>query len=112
MILGASGSGKSVLLRHLNGLLRPDSGEVFVEGERLNDLDEDQMVPMRKKVAMVFQLGALFDSLTVYGNISYPLREHSAMADEQIDGASRELLAMVEMSGARASCIRRSFRAG
>jgi len=99
VILGASGSGKSVLLRHINALLRPDSGEVFVDGDRLNDLDEDEMVPVRKKVAMVFQLGALFDSLTVYGNVSYSLREHTRMTDEQIHERVAELLALVEMSG-------------
>ena len=99
VILGASGSGKSVLLRHINALLRPDSGEVFVDGDRLNDLDEDQMVAVRKKVAMVFQLGALFDSLTVYGNVGYSLREHTRMTDEQIRERVAELLSLVEMSG-------------
>lgn len=98
VIMGASGSGKSVLLRHINALLRPDSGEVYVDGERLNDLDEDQLVPVRKKVAMVFQLGALFDSLTVHGNVSYSLREHTRMTEEQIDRRVEELLGLVEMS--------------
>src|SRR5437588_3095311 len=66
VILGGSGSGKSVLLRHLNGLIQPDRGEVVIDGIRLNDLAEDDMTDVRKKIAMVFQLGALFDSMTVY----------------------------------------------
>src|SRR5262245_37017843 len=76
VVLGGSGEGKSVLLRHINGLERPDAGEVRVEGKLLNALSEDALFPIRREVAMVFQLGALFDSLTVFGNVSYPVREH------------------------------------
>ncbi|HSR58182.1 MAG TPA: ATP-binding cassette domain-containing protein, partial [Candidatus Binataceae bacterium] len=76
VVLGGSGEGKSVLLRHINGLERPERGEVWVDGKRLNDLSEDDLFPLRREVAMVFQLGALFDSLTVYENVSYPIREH------------------------------------
>ncbi len=97
VVLGGSGSGKSVLLRHLNGLLQPEKGEVVVDGIRLNDLDEDQMTDVRKRVAMVFQLGALFDSMTVYENISYPLSRDPEISEEQKQARVRELLSMVEL---------------
>ena len=88
VVFGGSGEGKSVILRHLNGLIAPDRGEVWIEGRSLSGLDEDQLYDVRRKVAMVFQLGALFDSQTVYGNISYPLREHGALNEPQIARAS------------------------
>jgi ABC-type Fe3+/spermidine/putrescine transport system ATPase subunit len=69
VLLGGSGSGKSVLLKHLNGLLRPDAGSVEVDGMRLETLDEDGLVPVRRRVSMLFQQGALFDSLTVGDNV-------------------------------------------
>jgi phospholipid/cholesterol/gamma-HCH transport system ATP-binding protein len=100
VVLGASGEGKTVLLRHLNGLERPDEGEVIVAGSRLNDLSEDQMAPVRKEVAMVFQGGALFDSLTVDGNVSYPLREHGWNDESAIGRRVAEVLEMVELRGA------------
>ena len=76
VVLGGSGSGKSVLLKHMNGLLRADAGSVEVEGQALEALDESALSPIRRNVAMLFQQGALFDSLTVGENIAYPLREH------------------------------------
>jgi phospholipid/cholesterol/gamma-HCH transport system ATP-binding protein len=88
-----------VILRHLNGLVEPDRGEVWVDGQSLKGLDEDQLFDVRKKVGMVFQLGALFDSQTVYGNISYPLREHSALSERQMGERVAELLAMVDLKG-------------
>jgi phospholipid/cholesterol/gamma-HCH transport system ATP-binding protein len=97
VVLGGSGEGKTVLLRHLNGLERPDAGEVIVDGQRLNHLSEDQLGAVRKKVSMVFQLGALFDSLSVYENISYPLREHTTLDEKALARRVRELLEMVEM---------------
>jgi phospholipid/cholesterol/gamma-HCH transport system ATP-binding protein len=99
VVLGGSGEGKSVILRHLNGLVAPDRGEVWVAGRSLNGLDENQLYDVRRKVAMVFQLGALFDSQTVYGNISYPLREHSELNEPQIATRVAELLAMVDLKG-------------
>src|SRR5208282_3191225 len=98
VVLGGSGEGKSVMLRHLNGLERPDSGEVIVEGQRLNDLSEDAMANIRKQVAMVFQGGALFDSFTVFDNVSYPLREHGDMDEPAIERRVTELLDMVGMA--------------
>jgi phospholipid/cholesterol/gamma-HCH transport system ATP-binding protein len=99
VVLGGSGEGKSVILRHLNGLVEPDRGEVWVDGQSLKGLDEDQLFDVRKKVGMVFQLGALFDSQTVYGNISYPLREHSVLSERQMGERVAELLAMVDLKG-------------
>jgi phospholipid/cholesterol/gamma-HCH transport system ATP-binding protein len=99
VVLGGSGEGKSVILRHLNGLIAPDRGEVWIDGRSLSGLDENQLYDVRRKVAMVFQLGALFDSQTVYGNISYPLREHSRFSEPQIAARVAELLAMVDLKG-------------
>ena len=76
VILGGSGSGKSVLMKHVIGLLRPDSGEVLVEGENVARLSEREMGRIRAKFGMVFQGAALFDSMTVAENVSFPLREH------------------------------------
>jgi phospholipid/cholesterol/gamma-HCH transport system ATP-binding protein len=99
VVLGGSGQGKSVILRHLNGLVAPDAGEVRIGGRLLSGLSEDQLYEIRKQVAMVFQLGALFDSLTVYGNISYPLREHANLREAQVRARVAELLEMVDLSG-------------
>jgi phospholipid/cholesterol/gamma-HCH transport system ATP-binding protein len=99
VVLGGSGEGKSVILRHLNGLIAPDRGEVWIDGRSLNGLDENQLFDVRRKVAMVFQLGALFDSQTVYGNISYPLREHAALSEPRIAARVTELLGMVDLKG-------------
>jgi phospholipid/cholesterol/gamma-HCH transport system ATP-binding protein len=98
VLLGGSGEGKSVTLRHLNGLLRPDRGEVVVDGEQLTALGEDALDAIRLKVAMVFQGGALFDSLTVYQNVAYPLREHTKLSEPEMRDRVSELLAMVELS--------------
>ena len=99
VVLGASGSGKSVLLRHINGLLRPDCGDIVVDGTALNALDEEHLAPVRRRVSMVFQLGALFDSLTVSGNVGYALREHTVMAPAAVDRRVAAVLAMVDMAG-------------
>ena len=97
VVLGGSGEGKSVLLRHMNGLERPDRGEVTVDGKRLNALSENELFPIRREVAMVFQLGALFDSLTVFGNVSYPIREHGERDESRIRKRVHEVLDMVEL---------------
>jgi phospholipid/cholesterol/gamma-HCH transport system ATP-binding protein len=99
VVLGGSGEGKSVILRHLNGLVAPDRGEVWIDGRLLKGLSENQLYDVRRKVAMVFQLGALFDSQTVYGNVSYPLREHATLTEPQIAARVAELLAMVDLKG-------------
>jgi phospholipid/cholesterol/gamma-HCH transport system ATP-binding protein len=97
VILGGSGSGKSVTLRHMLGLEAPDSGRVFVEEEDVTDLPEEELFRVRKKFGMLFQSGALFDSMTVFENIAFPLREHTDMADEEITRAVREKLELVNL---------------
>src|ERR1700746_1768498 len=83
-ILGRSGVGKSVALQHILGFLKPDSGRVIVAYEDITDYPEKEMERIRKKVTMVFQSGALFDSLTVGENVAFPLRERQDLTEEQI----------------------------
>jgi phospholipid/cholesterol/gamma-HCH transport system ATP-binding protein len=94
-ILGRSGVGKSVSLHHIMGFLKPDSGRVIVAGEDITDYTEEQMQAIRKKVTMVFQNGALFDSLTVGENVAFPLRESKELNEEQIYQIVDGLLQMV-----------------
>jgi phospholipid/cholesterol/gamma-HCH transport system ATP-binding protein len=83
-LIGGSGSGKSVILRSLIGLEKPDSGRILIEGEDIAQFREAQLISVRKKMAYVFQNGALFDSLTVFDNLAYPLREHFHLSEEEI----------------------------
>lgn len=99
VVLGGSGTGKSVLIKHTIGLLRPDAGTVWVEGEDVCGLDEGALRQVRKKVSMVFQAGALFDSMDVLGNISYALREHTDMPEDRIRERVAEVLSQVELPG-------------
>jgi len=99
VILGGSGSGKTVLLKHMNGLINPESGEVFVDGVEISGLEEDGLREVRKRVAMVFQGCALFDSLTVAENVAYPLREHTALSAEAIRERVEEVLSLVDLEG-------------
>jgi phospholipid/cholesterol/gamma-HCH transport system ATP-binding protein len=94
-ILGRSGVGKSVSLHHIMGFLKPDSGRVIVAGQDITDYTEEQLEPIRKKVTMVFQNGALFDSLTVGENVAFPLRETNELSEEQIYQIVDGLLHMV-----------------
>src|ERR1700755_2400648 len=94
-ILGRSGVGKSVSLHHIMGFLKPDSGRVIVAGEDITDYTEVQLEAIRKKVTMVFQNGALFDSLTVGENVAFPLRERGGLEEEQIYQIVDGLLEMV-----------------
>ena len=95
VVLGGSGSGKSVLIRHIIGLHRPDRGHVFVDGEDIVDYDEEELIPVRQKVAMLFQGGALFDSMNVLENVAYGLREHTDLVDDRIREIVRDKLAVV-----------------
>lgn len=99
VILGGSGSGKTVLLKHMNGLVGPESGEVFLDGMEISRMEEDDLTEVRKKVAMVFQGCALFDSMTIGENIAYPLQEHTAMSPEEIRKRVREALSLVGLEG-------------
>lgn len=83
-LMGGSGSGKSVILRSLIGLEKPDFGQVLIEGEDISNYSERELVRIRKKVAYVFQGGALFDSMTVFDNLAYPLREHTKLSQGEI----------------------------
>lgn len=94
-ILGRSGVGKSVSLQNIMGFLKPDSGRVIVAHEDITDYSEEEMERIRKKVTMVFQNGALFDSLTVGENVAFPLREHDDLSEEQILQIVDGLLDMV-----------------
>jgi phospholipid/cholesterol/gamma-HCH transport system ATP-binding protein len=97
VILGGSGTGKSVCLRHMLGLEAPDSGRVIIEDEDVTDLDEEELYRVRKKFGMLFQSGALFDSMTVFENVAFPLREHTEMSDEEITRAVHERLELVNL---------------
>ena len=94
-ILGRSGVGKSVALHHIMGFLKPDSGRVIVAGQDTTDYNEKQLEEVRKKVTMVFQNGALFDSLSVGENVAFPLREKGDLSEEQIFQVVDGLLEMV-----------------
>jgi phospholipid/cholesterol/gamma-HCH transport system ATP-binding protein len=97
VILGGSGTGKSVTLRHMLGLEAPDSGRVIVEEEDVTDLPEEDFYRVRKKFGMLFQSGALFDSMTVFENIAFPLREHTEMSNDEITRSVREKLDLVSL---------------
>ena len=98
-ILGRSGVGKSVSLQNIMGFLKPDSGKIHVAGEEISSYDEKQMQQIRRKVTMVFQNGALFDSLTVGENVAFPLRERRELIEDQIQQIVNGLLEMVGVSG-------------
>lgn len=83
-LVGGSGIGKSVVLRSLIGLEKPDQGEIWIEGKEISKLKERELIPIRQKVAYAFQNGALFDSMSVYENLAYPLREHLDLTEAEI----------------------------
>ncbi|MBI3447987.1 MAG: ABC transporter ATP-binding protein [Acidobacteria bacterium] len=102
VVLGGSGTGKSVLLRHVIGLHRPDGGRVFVDGDDVTDYPEERFMAVRRKVSMLFQAGALFDSMNVYENIAFGLREHTRMTEEEIGARVAGKLELVELPGVEA----------
>jgi phospholipid/cholesterol/gamma-HCH transport system ATP-binding protein len=102
VILGGSGSGKSVLLKHMNGLLRPDRGRMMVEGTDIAPLEEEALAPFRRRVGMLFQMGALFDSMSVLDNVAYPIREHGEKDEQKISGRVSDLLEVVDLAGTEA----------
>ena len=91
-LVGGSGIGKSVVLRSLIGLEKPDQGEIWIEGVEISKLKERDLIPIRQKVAYVFQNGALFDSMSVYENLAYPLREHLRLSEGEIKDRIHEQL--------------------
>ncbi len=101
IVLGASGAGKSTILRLILGLLRPDGGQIIVAGERIDEMDESALMQVRAGLGMVFQEGALFDSLTVRENVGYRLFEETDMPIAEVDARVREVLGFVGLAGVR-----------
>jgi len=99
VIIGRSGGGKSVLLKHLIGLLKPDSGEVRIEGEDIVPMDERQLLRVRRKFGMVFQQAALFDSMTVAENVGFALTRARELSEDKIAEKVAEMLEMVDLPG-------------
>ena len=96
-IIGPSGEGKTVTLKHIIGLIKPDSGEIYVDGVHVNRLTEREMAPIRQKVSMLFQGAALFDNLTVEQNVAFPLLEHGVRDRAEIDRRVRAALQAVDL---------------
>jgi phospholipid/cholesterol/gamma-HCH transport system ATP-binding protein len=98
-IIGGSGSGKTVLLKHLNALLLPDRGSVLVDERNLTKLRENALNDVRKKFGVLFQGAALLDSMTIYDNVAFPLRERSKLKEQEIEKKANESLAQVGLAG-------------
>lgn len=98
-VLGTSGTGKSVLLKNIVGLLRPDEGEIWIDGEEVSKISEDDYLPIRKKCGMVFQHPALFDSLTVFDNVAFGIRRHERLTEDEIAERVTKCLALVNLQG-------------
>ncbi len=99
VIIGRSGCGKSVTLKHIIGVMKPDKGEIRVDGEEITKMDDEDLNRVRLKIGMLFQEAALFDSLTVGENVGFLLREHSDLSEDQIRNKVRESLALVGLKG-------------
>ncbi|MCE0483585.1 MAG: ATP-binding cassette domain-containing protein [Methylacidiphilales bacterium] len=99
VIIGRSGGGKSVLLKHILGLMQPDAGQVWFRDKDLAQLDEEEMVPLRKETGMLFQNGALFDSLSVGENVAFPLRERGDVPEKEIESEVTRALKIVDLPG-------------
>ena len=95
VVIGPSGAGKSTLLRLMIGLLKPDSGEIWVDGQEIAQLNEDGLNQIRRNMGMVFQYSALFDSMTVGDNVAFGIRQHTKMPEDQIAGVIKRTLRMV-----------------
>ncbi len=98
VIMGKSGVGKSVTLKHIMGFLQPDAGRVLIAGQDIVGWDERRLADIRRRVTMVFQSGALFDSLTVGENIAFPMEDHDGVSADQIDARVQELAKTLEVS--------------
>lgn len=94
-ILGRSGTGKSVTLRHIIGLVKPDSGRIFVEDEDITEMARPELIRIRKKLGFLFQYAALFDSITVFENVAFPLRRHTNLSEAEIENVVKDKLASV-----------------
>jgi phospholipid/cholesterol/gamma-HCH transport system ATP-binding protein len=100
VLLGPSGTGKSVFLKHLVGLLKPDRGEIWIDGKNVPALSEKELYQVRRKFGVLFQDGALFGSMNIYDNVAFPLREHTKKRESEIKDIVDEKLAMVGLTGA------------
>ena len=101
VVIGASGTGKSVMLKHIVGLLRPDRGEVWFDGKRIDGLAERELVEVRTQFGFLFQMGALFDSINVEDNVGFPLTEHTRKTPEEISELVGQKLALVGLRDTR-----------
>jgi len=99
VVLGGSGSGKTVLMKHIMGLFKPDQGEVIVDGENISVMDRQELARFRTRMGMVFQSAALFDSMTVGDNVAFALREHTKLSEQEIREKVKEKLAIVDLIG-------------
>src|SRR6187200_1676906 len=97
-IIGTSGVGKSVTIKHLIGLLRIDAGEIWFDGKRVDRLPERDLAPLRKRIGMVFQSSTLFDSMTLAENVALPLRKHQRMSHKEALAEAKQRLAQVYMA--------------
>lgn len=97
-VLGTSGTGKSVLLKNIVGLLRPDEGEIWIDGQEVSRIPEDDYLPVRKKCGMVFQHPALFDSMTIYDNVAFGVRRHERLPEDQVSERVTRCLQLVNLS--------------
>jgi phospholipid/cholesterol/gamma-HCH transport system ATP-binding protein len=98
IVMGPSGTGKSTVIKHIVGLLKPTSGEIIVEGIHVENADEETLLKIRKKVGFAFQFGALFDSMSVYENVAFPLHEHTRLKEDEVRKKVREALDMVGLN--------------
>ncbi len=98
-ILGSSGSGKTVTLKLINGLMVPDEGDVYVLGHNVSSMSEAELIPLRLRVSYLFQGGALFDSMTIFENVAFPIIEHRSPSREELRHRVRELLELVQLEG-------------
>ena len=99
VIIGRSGGGKSVLLKHIIGLLHPDAGEVLIDGQNIVPMDERALIEVRRKFGMLFQGAALFDSMSVAENVAFALRRHRTYGEEEVRAKVSEALELVELAG-------------
>ncbi len=97
VILGASGAGKSVLLRHLIGLMTPDKGTIEIDSVEITKLKESQLLKIRKNIGYLFQESALYDFMTVFENVAFPLKEHTQLSDKEIHGKVLKTLEFVDL---------------
>ena len=110
MIIGPSGTGKSVCIKHMVGLLYPDEGDIIVHGESVPNMPDDQLFEMRKKFGLLFQDGALFGSMNLYDNVAFPLRQHTEKGEDEIEDIVMRRLEEVGLGDARDQAAQRALR--